>query len=173
MTRVRRLRHWKQRFDPNAKFVWRTVKLFGGKETVPGEPLPEDFVNNPRNRNKIFRLWEAGMIELAEFKAVKNTLTGEREEATIDPVDLLVKEGNKWTVIGSDETFRTKKEALAHAQTLEPAGVEKSEDEDEYPNDADPEEVEAILNDDIPFEGMAEESDEKSDEEDETSFLDD
>lgn len=168
MTRVRRLRHWKQRFDPKAKFVWRTAKLFNSEMTVPGEPLPKDFVDNPRNRNKIRSLWEAGMIELAQFDEVTNVLTGERKsatvEATIDPADLLVKDGNKWTVTGSDETFRTKKEAIAHAETLPAAGVEKSEDEDtEFPNDADPEEVEAILNDDTPFEGMTE---------DETSFLD-
>jgi len=172
MKRVRRLRHWKQRFDKDAAFIWRTSKLFAGKMTEPGAPLDAEFVNNPRNRNKIRSLWEAGMIELAQFDQVVNVATGERQSQvdanTIDPKDLLVKEGNKWTVIGSDETFRTKKEALAHAETLPPADVEKSEDEDtEFPNDANPEEVEAILNGDTPFEGIT------TEEKEETSFLDD
>lgn len=71
---VRKLRHWKQRFDKNARFIWRRAIKYGGKLTEIGAELPEDFPPL-----KLKRFWEAGVIELAEFED-PNVATGQRAE---------------------------------------------------------------------------------------------
>lgn len=65
MRKVRKLRHWKQRFDKNAKFIWRKPITWLGEQVTPGDPIPEDLENNP---TKLRRFWEAHVIELAEFE---------------------------------------------------------------------------------------------------------
>ena len=55
-----RLRHWRQRFNPNAAFVWRRSRRFGGGNTVPGEVVP------PMKAHKLRNFWEAGVIELRD-----------------------------------------------------------------------------------------------------------
>lgn len=65
MRKVRKLRHWKQRFDKNAKFIWRKPITWLGEQVTPGDPVPEDLENNP---TKLRRFWGAHVIELAEFE---------------------------------------------------------------------------------------------------------
>ena len=43
---TRRLRHWKQRYAPNAAFIWRRRILFGGKTYEPGEQIPAELAAN-------------------------------------------------------------------------------------------------------------------------------
>ena len=65
-TVTRRLRHWKQRYAPNAAFIWRRRMLFGGKDYEPGEQIPPELA---ANKSKLRRFWEGQIIELAEFEA--------------------------------------------------------------------------------------------------------
>ena len=73
MAQVRKLRHWKQRFDKNAKFIWRRKTEYGDWTYEIGEAIPEELENNP---TKLRRFWESKRIELAEFKA-PNVATGQ------------------------------------------------------------------------------------------------
>ena len=63
---TRRLRHWKQRYAPNAEFIWRRRCLFGGETYEPGERIPAELAVN---KSKLKRFWEGQIIELAEFEA--------------------------------------------------------------------------------------------------------
>lgn len=135
MTKIRRLRHWKQRFDKDAAFIWRQARMFNGVMTVPGELVPDEVL---KDRNKLKRLWEASCIELAEFTDMSNSLIGERRVVSYVPknVDELVsksEDGKKWLVKGLDDTFRTKKAATEAAQAIvdkeaaDAAAAEKAE----------------------------------------------
>ena len=86
MTQVRKLRHWKQRFDKNAKFIWRRAVKYGGKRVEIGSAVPEDMAPT-----KLKRFWEANIIELAEFEA-PNVATGQRVEPA-EPVGSELPEG--------------------------------------------------------------------------------
>lgn len=66
--RFKKLRHWKQRFDKNAKFVWRRSLKFGGEYTKIGSQIPKSLLIKP---TKLRRFWEAGVIELRDFEAPK------------------------------------------------------------------------------------------------------
>ena len=79
-TKIRTLRHWKQRFNKNSKFVWRRAKVFAGIQYAIGDDLPEDVA-----MTKLRRFWESGVIELAEFQA-PNVATGLVDE-DLEPVD--------------------------------------------------------------------------------------
>ncbi len=63
------VRHWKQRYDPDAKFVFlKRLKLgLNVKKpwVLPGDPVPTGDVRLGRGRLK--RWWEAGIIGLADF----------------------------------------------------------------------------------------------------------
>lgn len=61
-----KLRHWKQRFNKDAKFVWTRSILYAGATTVAGEIVPDEL---SKNAIKLRRFWESGVIELKEFKA--------------------------------------------------------------------------------------------------------
>ncbi len=76
---IRKLRHWKQRFDQNAAFIWRRRMLYRGTLTIPGTPIPELLASN---RTKLRRFWESKVIELAEFDA-PNVATGVVDEKRI------------------------------------------------------------------------------------------
>jgi hypothetical protein len=66
--KVRNLRHWKQQYDANAKFVARkTLKLIGGT-LYAGDVLPQEVVDG-MGRSKLKRFWQSRYIELAEFEA--------------------------------------------------------------------------------------------------------
>jgi len=64
MTKIRALRHWKQRFDKGAVFIWRKGITWDGKPVTAGTRIPESLANNAV---KLRRFWEANIIELALF----------------------------------------------------------------------------------------------------------
>lgn len=70
--KVRKLRHWKQRYDKNAKFIWRKNILWNGKPVVSGTSIPKELEAAPA---KLRRFWESHIIELAEFED-PDVLTG-------------------------------------------------------------------------------------------------
>ena len=59
---VRKLRHWKQRFNKNAEFIFRRPVMYGNKIHKPGDPIPPELTDNP---TKLRRFWESQTIELA------------------------------------------------------------------------------------------------------------
>jgi len=59
-----RVRHWKQRFNKNAKFLCRRNFTWDGKEYHPGDLIPKGL---EENKGKLRRFWEAQWIELAMF----------------------------------------------------------------------------------------------------------
>ncbi len=63
---VRKVRHWKQRWNPDADFIFRRVIKWGGKIFRPGDAIPTDL---KRNRGKLRRLWDSQFIELANWPA--------------------------------------------------------------------------------------------------------
>ncbi len=71
--KVRTLRHWKQRFDRDAEFIWRCPLTYGGECQRPGDPIPPALM---ANKAKLRRFWESGTIELAQFEE-PNVLTGQ------------------------------------------------------------------------------------------------
>ena len=79
LKRIRKLRHWKQRFNENAKFVWRRSVMWDGEAMQIGSEVPESLATN---RVKLKRFWESEIIELAEFEE-PDVLTGRPPE----PVD--------------------------------------------------------------------------------------
>ena len=89
MVAVHKLRHWKQRYDPNAAFICRRRMAWGGRTYVPGGRIPAELA---ANKAKLRRFWEAGWIELAEFKA-PNVVTGLPMETPVEdpetPVEVL------------------------------------------------------------------------------------
>lgn len=87
MRQVRKLRHWKQRFNENACFIWRRPTVFMGVPYNPGDKIPEEL---EQNKTKLRRFWESGRIELAEFDE-PNVATGQVDD---DPLKgLTVPEG--------------------------------------------------------------------------------
>lgn len=76
MTKVRSLRHWKQRFNKNAKFIFRRAVTYRGRWYRVGSPLPKELAASP---TKLRRFWESGYIELAEFEA-PNVATGQADK---------------------------------------------------------------------------------------------
>ena len=79
MMRIRTIRHWKQRFNPNAAFICRRRMEWGDGVYEPGDPIPEGLAEN---RGKLRRFWEAGRIELAEFEAL-DVVTGQDESEPV------------------------------------------------------------------------------------------
>ena len=72
---IARHRHWKQRFNPNANFIWRRSATIDGKVMKAGMPVPKVVTEN---RRKLLRFWGAKWIELADFEA-PNVATGQVE----------------------------------------------------------------------------------------------
>lgn len=63
---ARRLRHWKQRYQPGARFVFSRQTRWGDRAYEPGDLIPDDLAGN---RNRLRRLWDARRIELEVFEA--------------------------------------------------------------------------------------------------------
>ena len=61
---MRKLRHWRQRFDPKATFVFRRRTKWSGEWMEPGDPVPMDGLSVAKLRN----MWDARRIELAEIE---------------------------------------------------------------------------------------------------------
>ena len=64
--RVRKYRHWRQRFNPDAAFVLRRPLLIFGEPFPRGHRLSDEQVL-AIGRTKIRRWWESKAIELADF----------------------------------------------------------------------------------------------------------
>lgn len=71
MRKVRKLRHWKQQYDKNAKFVWRKSILYGNGYTKIGGPISKELFEN---KHRLRNFWEAGVIELALFEEPQDIL---------------------------------------------------------------------------------------------------
>ena len=61
-TTIRKIRHWKQRFDPNAALICRRLMVWDGVSYEPGDVIPEGLA---ANKAKLRRFWESQWIELA------------------------------------------------------------------------------------------------------------
>ena len=61
--RIRKVRHWKQRFDPAAAFVCRRRIVWGAKIYERGDLIPDQLAGN---KVKLRRFWDSGVIELWE-----------------------------------------------------------------------------------------------------------
>lgn len=66
---ISKFRHWKQRFEPGAKFIFRRGLTYGPKTYQPGDLIPDELQNN---RKKLRLFWDSGYIELAEFEVAKS-----------------------------------------------------------------------------------------------------
>ncbi len=99
---VRRLRHWKQRFNRDAEFIWRRTIVYAGERYEAGTPIPEALAKSP---TKLRRFWEGHSIELAEFD-VPNVVTGQVEDQVPSPMGLpgvLVRSGRgSWFLVKRD-----------------------------------------------------------------------
>lgn len=82
---IRKLRHWKQRFNRNAEFVFRRKVTWGNRVYEPGDPIPKELQASP---TKLRRFWESRTVELAEFED-PDVATGQKPAmATLDEMDL-------------------------------------------------------------------------------------
>ena len=61
--RIRKVRHWKQRFDPAAAFVCRRRIVWGAEIYERGDLIPDQLAGN---KVKLRRFWDSGFIELWE-----------------------------------------------------------------------------------------------------------
>ncbi len=68
---IRKIRHWKQRWDPRAAFVWRKQTTWSTPRhkavTFPAGSVLEDWVIESMGAAKLRRFWESHRIELLEF----------------------------------------------------------------------------------------------------------
>lgn len=85
-----KMRHWKQRFTPGAKMIFRKRLVINaaGVETVePGDPVTDEL--RALLGHRLPRWWEAGLIELAEGRGSKaveekpKTVTASDEKAGV------------------------------------------------------------------------------------------
>jgi len=115
MRPVRRMRHWKQRFNKDAKFTWIKPVTWQGKQVKIGDPIPKSLTEN---RNKLRRFWEAGVIQLSDFSA-PDVITGQAPATaataatadTVVPGELIKHSDRKWTISGYDEIYTSKGKA--------------------------------------------------------------
>ncbi len=98
---IRKLRHWKQRYDANAAFILRRRMKWGAKTYEPGEHIPKELA---ANKAKLRRFWEAGWIELAEFHA-PDVATGQAEPKLLDGV-VMERRGSWYVVTMVDGSVR-------------------------------------------------------------------
>ena len=99
---VSKVRHWRQRFHKEARFVFRKIITYGDKTYGPGDPIPIDLF---KKKNKLRNFWESGTIEL-------------QQETVKPPNDYGLPEGysvekkNSWYTIffpdGTDESINGK-----------------------------------------------------------------
>ena len=68
---VRKIRHWKQRYDAKAAFVWRKQTTWSTPThkavTFPAGSVVEEWVLESMGAAKLRRFWESHRIELREF----------------------------------------------------------------------------------------------------------
>ena len=117
-----RIRHWKQRYDPDAKFVFLKRMRLGldpkKPNVVPGDPVPSGDIRLGRGRLK--RWWDAGIIGRADW---------------VDPDD------------AKREKRSEQAEEAQRAADLLPRLIERLKELDDAGEDADPAEVNTLLTD--------------------------
>lgn len=62
------MRHWKQRFNPKADFVWNRPIVIEGRQFLKGDPIPKEILAKI-NQHRLRRWWEARAIALAPVQA--------------------------------------------------------------------------------------------------------
>lgn len=60
-----RLRHWKQRFKPTARFVFRRATNWDGTSYSPGDRVPDGITER-----RLRMLWDARRIQLMDFPPI-------------------------------------------------------------------------------------------------------
>lgn len=95
LKRIRKLRHWKQRYDPNAKFVWRRSVTWDGEPVAIGSEIPASLAGN---RAKLKRFWASNIIELLAFDE-PDVVTG---QVPVDGGDTVTGTDGDDTVTGTD-----------------------------------------------------------------------
>lgn len=108
MRKVRKLRHWKQRFNPNARFMWRRNTTFDATVFEAGTEVPEGLLS----RVKIRRFWESKRIELWEFED-PNVATGKidgKGDELVLPEGVSVEKGKgSWyliKIVGDEKDYK-------------------------------------------------------------------
>jgi hypothetical protein len=146
---VRRLRHWKQRFDKDAAFIWNKHMTWDGEPVVPGAVIPDALA---ADANRLRRFWEAGIIQLAQFEE-PDVATGQAPEPVPEPVPepfvKVVEAEGGWQVEGFDDATYESREAaeaalaawledqVAESATVEPVEPVEPVEEDEEPQPED------------------------------------
>lgn len=118
---IQKVRHWRQRFDPDVDFIWRRSILFDGRMTKVGAPVPKSLRGN---RRKLRDLWEAKTIELARF-GPQQTST-ERALARLPEGHTHVSSRSNWHVVrapdGTEHRLLGAKGVDAYVDALVEAG---------------------------------------------------
>jgi len=129
---IRKVRHWKQRFDPEAEFIWRRAARVPGGSAAPGDRVEKSAFPLRRLR----KLWDAEWIELAEWEApdmrrrrlAAEARDGAEARGDVPPAGDVVVEyvGGSWyevRVAGAEASERVRgRKALA--AKLRPLGLE-------------------------------------------------
>ena len=121
MRPIRKLRHWRQRFRKDAKFIFRRRTRFGGKIYKPGDKIPKELA---QNRTKLEYFWEDQRIELWQFEETRR-----RGPTLVDLIEQLPeghtgvwKEGTPWVAVtnpdGEERKFNGKKALQAYLDEL-------------------------------------------------------
>lgn len=66
MRSPRKFRHWKQKFDKNARMVWARPIKFNGVLWEAGTEIPQQLKDN---KGKLSRFWESRIIQLLDFES--------------------------------------------------------------------------------------------------------
>ena len=149
MRKIRKLRHWKQRFDANARFVWRRETLFAGTTYEAGTEVPDDLLS----KIKLRRFWEAARIELYLFED-PNVATGasaEKSDELVIPEGVSVEKAKgSWylvKIVGDEKDYKVngKKQLAAFIAGLPPV---ESSDSQSGGNGADTDEQQESTDDD-------------------------
>lgn len=80
-----KLRHWKQHYSADAKFVLRKRLLFAGKQMERGDVLTEE-MKAVLGRGRLENWWEANIIEImdgTEFRSPEPEPVEETEETEL------------------------------------------------------------------------------------------
>ena len=83
-----RLRHWKQRFDPTARFVFRRATAWGGEAFKPGDIVPDSLAQNTR---RLRIMWDARRIALYKFPSV-DVATGQTVLSDVEQIARAIRE---------------------------------------------------------------------------------
>lgn len=92
-TNMAQSRHWRQRFDPNADFVFRRSVLFNGERVQIGQPVDKTALG-VRHRLRLW--WEARIVELAPAARPTGSVTPRGGPW----FDVVLPDGSKQTVRG-------------------------------------------------------------------------